>query len=83
MTVNNSRSMNAEFAQGHIDRSYIELTPNRGVVEHPPIERLSWPTYRQAEMHKESPFIEAHISRAGLPVEFTTASAHDSDQRAL
>jgi hypothetical protein len=83
MAVNNSRSMNAEFSQGHIDRSYIQLTPNRGVVEHPPVERLSWPTYRQAELHAESPFIEAHISRAGLPVEYTTRGPGDSDLRAL
>jgi len=83
MAVNNSRSLNAEFHQGHIDRSYIQLTPDRGVVEHPPIERLSWPTYGQAERHMESPFIEAHISRAGLPVEYKTAGAGDSDRRAL
>lgn len=84
MTVNNSRSMNAEFHQGHIDRSYIQLTPDRGAVEHPPIERLSWPTYAHAELHQESPFIEAHISRAGLPVEYKTRSSHgDSDLRAL
>ena len=84
MAVNNSRSMNAEFAQGHVDSSYSMLTPNRGAGRAPAVERLSWPTYRQVEMHKESPFIEAHISRADLPVEYKPASVHgDSDQRAL
>jgi hypothetical protein len=83
MAVNNSRSMNAEFHQGHIDRSYIQLTPDRGNVEHPPVERLLWPTYGQAELHAESPFIEAHIVRANLPVEYLTGSSHgDSDLRA-
>jgi hypothetical protein len=61
--------MNVEFGQGHIDNSYIQLTPNRGVVEHPPIERLAWPTYANAELYSESPFIEAHIARAMLPRE--------------
>jgi hypothetical protein len=68
---NESRGMSGEFSQGTIDSTYISLTPNRGgVVEHPPVERLSWPTYAHAEMYKESPFIEAHVSRAGLPVEY-------------
>jgi len=71
MATNNSRSMSAEMAQGTIDSTYMALTPNRGgVVEHPPVERMSWPTYQHVEMYKVSPFVEAHISRAGLPVEF-------------
>ena len=31
--------------------------------------------YQQAERHYESPFIEAHVSRAGLPVEYKTADS--------
>jgi hypothetical protein len=63
--------MTLEFNQGNIDNTYISIVPNRGgVIEHPPIDRLTWPTYMQAERHKESPFVESHLSRAGLPVEY-------------
>jgi hypothetical protein len=76
MAKNESRSMGQEFAQGCVDETYIQLTPDRGgVVENPPIERLAWPTYGQAEQHIESPFLEAHMRRSQLPTEYKTASA--------
>jgi hypothetical protein len=64
MAVNNSESMNMEFAQGSIDRTYIQLTPDRKNVENPPVERLAWPTYSQAEKHQDPPHLEAHIQHA-------------------
>lgn len=69
MAVNNTRSMNADFHQGIIDRSYIQLTPDRGEVENPPVERLLWPTYAHAEMYADDSHIEAEIVRASRPVE--------------
>jgi hypothetical protein len=73
MTVNNSRSMGMEFAQGCVDETYIQLTPDRGgVIENPPIERMDWPTYGQAERHIDHPFLEAHLRRAALPQEHLT-----------
>jgi len=76
MAKNESRSMGGEFAQGVVDNTYIQLTPDRGgVVENPPVDRLAWPSYAQAEQHVESPFLEAHMRRAQLPYEFKTASA--------
>ena len=69
MAVNSSESMNMEFAQGSIDRTYIQLTPDRKNVENPPIERLTWPTYRNAEQHADPPFLEAHIQHSMRPVE--------------
>ena len=81
MAANDTNSMNAEFAQGAVDSTYIQLTPDRCNVENPPLDRLSWPTYRQAEQHVDHPFEEAHIRRAFHPVEYKTASAHGSDPR--
>lgn len=72
---NQTRSEGAEFAQGVVDNTYIQLTPNRGNVENPPFERLDWPMYGQAERHIDHPFLEAHMRRAVLPREFTTAKA--------
>jgi hypothetical protein len=69
MAVNNSESMNMAFAQGSIDRTYIQLTPDRKNVEIRPVERLSWPTYAQAELHADPPFLEAHIQHSMRPVE--------------
>ena len=69
MAVNNSESMNMEFAQGCVDRTYIQLTPERKNVEIMPTERLSWPTYRHAEQHADPPFLEAHIQHSFRPVE--------------
>jgi len=66
---NESESMNGAFAQGTVDSSYIALTPDRKNVENPPVERLTWPTYAQAERHIDPPHWEAHLGRAGLPVE--------------
>jgi hypothetical protein len=70
MAVNDSRSMNADFHQGVIDRSYIQLTPDRGVVENPPVDRLLWPTYQHAEMFDDNSHIEAAFVQATRPVEF-------------
>ena len=74
MAVNDAESMNVGFAQGSIDNTYIALTPNRKNVENPPTERLGWPTYRNAEMFKDPPFIEAHMRRSVLPVEHKVRS---------
>ena len=50
MAVNRSRSMTDELHLGLAENSYMRLDPNRGgVVEHPNVERLSWPTYAQVE----------------------------------
>lgn len=69
MAVNDSRSMNADFHQGVIDNSYIQLTPDRGAVEHLPTERLSWPQYRSAEQHADNSHVEGVISHAQRPRE--------------
>jgi hypothetical protein len=81
MAVNNSRSMNADFHQGSIDCTHIELTPSRGSVENPPVERLSWPTYRNVGRWAESPFLEAGMRHARRPMEIKTSG--DSDIRAF
>jgi hypothetical protein len=73
MAKNQSRSMDAEFAQGSVDSTYIQLTPDRGAVENPPLERLTWPTYAQAGLHIDPPHLEAHMRRAALPGEHLTA----------
>ncbi len=78
MAVNASRSMNAEFAQGSIDCTYIQLTPNRGVVENPPTERYTWPRYQHVEEWAEHPFLEAHLRRVGLPRERWTTGDGDT-----
>lgn len=67
---NQSRSMDSEFHQGSIDETYIQLCPDRGVVENPPFDRLTWPFYAQAETHIDPPFMEAAIRRAALPAEY-------------
>ena len=78
MAVNESRSMNLEFHQGSIDETYIQLAPDRGgqpsVV---PTERLTWPTYAQAERHADPPFWEAMAHRSGLPRERKTGDSGD------
>lgn len=78
MGVNASRSMNAEFNQGSVDNTYIQLTPNRGVVENPPVERMDWPQYRNVERWPESPFLEAHVRRADHPREIWTSGDGDT-----
>jgi hypothetical protein len=69
MTKIQNRSMDAEFAQGAVDETYIQLVPDRGNVENPPLERLMWPTYGMAEHCIDHPFLEAHMRRAALPWE--------------
>ena len=81
MAVNSSRSMNADFHTGSIDSTYIALTPDRANVENPPVERLSWPTYRNVGRWAESPFLEAGMRHARRPMEIKTSG--DSDLRAL
>lgn len=78
MAVNQSRSMMADFHQGSIDRSYIELTPNRGQVENVPVERLAWPTYGHCGMYPSDPFAEAHMWRSQLPREIKTTGDGDT-----
>lgn len=75
MAKNQTRSEGAEFAQGVVDSTYIQLCPNRGNVENPPVERMDWPEYAQAERHIDHPFLEAHMRRAPLPREYPTAKA--------
>ena len=53
MAVNVSRSMNEELEQGLRDGKYMQLAPGWGVNSNPPVERLSWPTYRQVEKHDD------------------------------
>jgi hypothetical protein len=78
MAVNESRSMNGEFAQGCIDESYIQLMPDRGGVPSvPPIEKLTWPTYRNAEKHADHPFWESMVQRLPLPRERKTSDSGD------
>ena len=70
MAVNDTRSMNLDFNQGCIDRTYIQLTPDRGgVVENPPVDRLEWPTYAHAEQHIDHAHLEASFLQATKPVE--------------
>lgn len=77
MAVNDSRSMNADFQQGSIDSTYIQLTPGRAVVEIVPVERMYWPQYGQAEKHQESPFFEAHVRKSTHPHEVKTTYGGD------
>jgi hypothetical protein len=76
MAVNESESMTAEFVQGTVDRTYIQLVPDRKNVENPPTDRLTWPTYRQAEQHQDPPFWESHVRRSVLPVEHKVGPAY-------
>jgi hypothetical protein len=69
MAVNDSRSMNHEMIMGITDNSYITLTPNRANVENPPFDRLSWPTYAQAERHFDPSHREGHEVQSLKPVE--------------
>lgn len=69
MAKNNAESMNVSFVQGTVDRTYIQLTPNRKNVENPPFDRYTWPTYAQADRHIDPPFLEAHLRQASRPVE--------------
>jgi hypothetical protein len=78
MAVNSGRSMNMEFNQGSIDRTYIQLTPDRGVVENPPVERYAWPTYGNCDLFPESPFLEGHVRRAQHPHEIKTTGDGDT-----
>lgn len=77
MAVNDSESMNLAFAQGTVDRTYIQLTPDRKNVENPPIDRLGWPTYGNAEQHIDPPFMESHLRRSLLPVEHKVRTGSD------
>jgi hypothetical protein len=72
MAANHSASMNASFAQGSVDCTYISIIPNRMHVQNPPLERLTWPRYQHAEEWIDPPFLEAHVRQAGMPVEFLT-----------
>lgn len=69
MAVNSYESMNEAFAQGSVDRTYIQLAPDRKNYENYPYERLTWPTFRQAEQHIDPPHLEAHLQHALRPVE--------------
>lgn len=77
MAVNDTRSMNADFEQGSIDCTYIQLAPNRGAVENPPLERRTWPQFQHAEQWPESPFMEANLRRLANPREMQTSSGSD------
>jgi hypothetical protein len=45
--------MNDELHQGLRDGKYMHVAPDWGVNTNAPVERLSWPTYRQVEQHAE------------------------------
>lgn len=75
---NDTRSMNVDFHQGSIDRSYIQLAPDRANVENPPTERLDWPQYRNAELWPESPFFEASIRHSMRPREIKSSGDDDT-----
>lgn len=81
MGVVQNRSMLADFSQGIVDSSYIMLMPDRGgIIDAPPIERLTWPQYRQAELHRDDSMIEAMMAHLPRPVERLT-HADNGDQR--
>lgn len=68
------RSMTAEFRQGCIDSSYIQLAPNvGGLVETAGrVDKAinwAWPSYLNAEVHGRDPFDLARAHRLGQPVE--------------
>ena len=77
MAVNDSRSMNSDFHQGTVDSSYISLTPDRGNPQHPPLERLLWPRYENAERLQDSAFFEANVQHYAKPVERKTSAGGD------
>jgi hypothetical protein len=78
MAVNESRSMSGEFHQGSVDRTYIQLMPDRGGVPSVvPVEKLSWPTYGMAEQHADNPFGESRVDRLPLPRERKTRDSGD------
>jgi len=66
--------MNAEFRQGCIDRSYIQLAPDvGGLVETAgrvdrAINQAPW-QYMNVEVHGLDPFDLARVHRAGRPIE--------------
>lgn len=57
MAVNSSRNMRAELEQGLRDGTYMQLNPDWSINANPDVDRLTWPTYRQVEQHKEAPHI--------------------------
>jgi hypothetical protein len=66
--------MGAEFRQGSIDRTYIQVAPDRGgLVEMTwPIERATtwaWPQYRNVEVHGQDPFAVSRAHVAARPIE--------------
>lgn len=82
MAVNDTRSMNAEFSQGGVDNTYIQLTPNRGCVENPPLERIGQPQFRNVDRWIDHSHIEASFQHSLRPVEYKTgAAAAASDPR--
>ena len=59
MAVNRSRDCSVELHQGVVDHTYMQLAPDRGgIVENRNIDRLTWPTYVQAERHADDPMVE-------------------------
>lgn len=74
--ANRQRSMLADFSQGIVDNSYIQLMPDRGgLIDAPPYDRLTWPQYAQAELHRDDSMIEAMMSHLPRPVEYLTEHA--------
>lgn len=67
MAVNVSRSMRTELEQGLRDGKYMHLSPDWSVNANPPVERLSWPTYRQVEQHDECDCYEPISPREAGP----------------
>lgn len=67
MAVNTSRNMHEELEQGLRDGKYMHLAPDWGVNTNPPVNRLSWPTYRQVEQHAECDCYEEITPREPAP----------------
>jgi hypothetical protein len=77
MAVNDTRSMTADFHQGGMDETYIQLTPDRGNVENPPVDRLTWPRYERVEQHGDHGHFEALVRQSLRPIERKAAYGTD------
>lgn len=68
MAINASRNMNAELEQGLRDGSYMQLHPDwGGSMSNMEAERLTWPTYKQAEQHVGGMYAEPITPREPAP----------------
>jgi hypothetical protein len=71
--------MNQELEQGLKDGKYMHLAPDWGTNSNPPVERLSWPTYRQVEQHDDCGCYHEITPREAGPVgDIYTVPRHPS-----